>query len=763
MAPAERAGPVPTSDTPVHGVASGDATQVGRGPRAAGPDAGAPGLLVVSSPLPALIGAFFPLRGDELVVGRGAEADVRVEDGGISRRHLRIALGPGGEVVAHDLGSTNGTFVNGVKVRSAVLAHGDRIHLGTGTELVFGPPGQAGAEEVRLRQALAASGVGAWEWDAASGQLTFSGGIAREAARGLESTEPQRDELWARMHEADRAALRERLRGLASAGDRLELELRLRRGDGGWAWLAMKGVAFADEARRILRVAGTVMDVTDRRRAEEELRRQSLLLDSLSDGVMAVGLDGAIIEWNARAAGMLGWSRAEAVGQRPHDLLTPGRRDGLGEATLARALAGERVAEERMLRRQDGREVAVEVVAVPLTDAEGRRVACVAILRDVDERRRMLARLQISERLASLGTLSAGLAHEINNPLAFVIANLSWVKTRLADLAGAVGPAWPEVEAALADCREGAERIRTIVQDLGIYASSAPRTEAGPSDVVGVLEFALRVADNEVRNRARVVKELRPVPKVQGGHARLGQVFLNLLVNAAQAIEPGRVEENRVRVATRYDEASGRVLVEIEDSGAGMDRETAARIFDPFFTTKPVGTGTGLGLSICHGIVEALGGEIEVESEPGKGTTFRVWLKVAAPLPAAERSRARVLVVDDEPLLCLSMQRLLSQRHEVVACTDPREALRQVELGQRFDAVILDLAMPQMHGMAFLARLREAAPALAERVLVVHGGTLDEATQDALEARGIGRLAKPFDMEHLARLVDGMVALPRLG
>jgi PAS domain S-box-containing protein len=713
---------------------------------------------VVASPQPALIGTVLGLHGDELVVGRGVDADLRVEDGGISRRHLRVARGPGGEVVAHDLGSTNGTFVNGVKLRSAVLASGDRIQLGTGTELLFGPPGQGGAEEVRLRQALAASGVGAWEWEARSGQLSFSGGIAREVARGLESTEPKPEEIWARLHEEDRTGLRERLEALEGAGARLEVEVRLLRGQGGSTWLAMKGEAFADEAGRVLRVAGTAMDVTDRKRAEEELRRQSVLLDSLSDGVMAVGLDGTVLDWNARAEAMLGWSRAEAVGRRPGQLLSPGREDDLGATVLARAARGERIAEERMLRRKDGVELAVEVVAVPLRDGDGHQMACVAILRDVDERRRLNARLQISERLASLGTLSAGVAHEINNPLAFVTANLSWLKGRLAEVAATLGPRWQEIESALSDCAEGAERIRTIVQDLKTYASGSARGEAGPTDLAAVLEFALRVADNEVRHRARVVRDLRPVPRVHGGHARLGQVFLNLLVNAAQAIEPGRVERNQIRVSTCHDEATGRVLVEVQDTGAGMERAVAARAFDPFFTTKPVGSGTGLGLFICHGIVTELGGEIAVESEPGKGTTFRVWLRAATTLPAAAPTRARVLVVDDEPLLCLSVQRMLSPRHEVAACSDPREALRRVEAGERFDLLILDLAMPQMNGMALYARLREVAPRLAERVVVVHGGTLDDETQALLEARAVPRVAKPFDMARLSALVDAMVA-----
>ncbi|HEU4382685.1 MAG TPA: PAS domain S-box protein [Anaeromyxobacteraceae bacterium] len=585
-----------------------------------------PGLLVVASPVGSLIGSFHALPLAETVVGRGGEAAVRMEDPGISRAHVKLVRRADGGTAVVDLGSTNGTYVNGVRVRTAALAEGDRIQIGTGTTFRYTARQNPEDGEVRLRQALAAAGAGPWEWDAHTGRLVFSGGIARGAGRDRDSTDPQPVDAWAAIPVEDQASVRERLSETLAHGGPCDVECRMARPGGTTGWVAMRGEVFRDECGSPVRVAGMAMDVTERKRAELELRRQSLLFESLAEGVAVVGLDGSILDWNSSAERLLGWSKAEALGRRPGALLEPDGSDGLTARVLGCATGDHRAAEERTLRRKDALEVAVEIAAVPLRDAEGRNVACVAIFRDVDERKRLQARLQVAERLAALGMLSAGVAHEINNPLSFVSANLSWLQAQVAKAGPALGTARAEVEAAFADVLQGAERIRCIVRDLQAFSNGSDRDEAQPSDVNLALEFPLRVADGAIRHRARLVKDLEPVPRVAAGASLLGQVFLNLLLNAAQAIPPGRAAENQIRLATRYDQASGRVLVEVADTGAGIRAEDLSRIFDPFYTTKPAGVGSGLGLFVCQGIVTALGGEIAVESRPGAGSTFRVWL-----------------------------------------------------------------------------------------------------------------------------------------
>ncbi len=250
------------------------------------------------------------------------------------------------------------------------------------------------------------------------------------------------------------------------------------------------------------------------------------------------------------------------------------------------------------------------------------------------------AQLLFADRLASVGQLAAGVGHEINNPLAYVISNLHFIHKEVARTKGTPAPGeLEELLTAIADAREGAERVRLIVQDLK-QLSRPDESGSGPVDMVAVLRRTMKLASHEIRRRARLVEDLGELPPVQGSGAGLGQVFLNLLLNAAHAIPEGKVESNEIRVKARW-EAPERVVVEVSDTGRGIAPEHLERIFEPFFTTKPVGEGTGLGLSVCHGILQAHGGEIHVESEPGRGATFRVSLKAQVGAELRQEGAAR--------------------------------------------------------------------------------------------------------------------------
>ncbi len=265
-------------------------------------------------------------------------------------------------------------------------------------------------------------------------------------------------------------------------------------------------------------------------------------------------------------------------------------------------------------------------------------------IRDLTDRKRMENQLIFAGRMAAVGTLAAGVAHEINNPLAYIVANIDFarhqittVASRLSRSAAGGGPAHvlDETGEALTEARQGAERVRNIVRDLRVFARG-DEEQSGPVAIRRVLDSSINIAWNEIRHRARLVKDYGDTPMVEGNESRLGQVFLNLLLNAAHAIPEGETERNEIRVSTRTD-AAGRAVVEVRDSGMGIPTEIRERIFDPFFTTKPAGEGTGLGLWICSGILAALGGEVRVDSEIGRGSTFRVTLP-----PAVMESRRRV-------------------------------------------------------------------------------------------------------------------------
>ncbi|HYI02789.1 sensor histidine kinase [Hyalangium sp.] len=243
----------------------------------------------------------------------------------------------------------------------------------------------------------------------------------------------------------------------------------------------------------------------------------------------------------------------------------------------------------------------------------------------------MQTQLVLNDRMASMGKVAAGVGHEINNPLAYVISNLSFLSKELHRTGAAPSEEdRQELLTAVSDAKEGAERVRDIVQDLKTL-SRPDDASNGRAELKTVVRAAVKIASHEIRRRARLVEELGELPPVAGSSSRLGQVFLNLLINAAHAIPEGHVEENEIRIAARQ-ETPELILVEIHDTGCGIPPENLDRVFDPFFTTKPSGEGTGLGLSLVHSILTTLGGSISVESQVDRGTTFRIRLPTAKAL-----------------------------------------------------------------------------------------------------------------------------------
>jgi CheY-like chemotaxis protein len=309
---------------------------------------------------------------------------------------------------------------------------------------------------------------------------------------------------------------------------------------------------------------------------------------------------------------------------------------------------------------------------------------------------------------------------------------------------------------------EGAERIQQIVSDLRIFARPEPAQQS--SDVTASIEWALRVVGSLVRERARLELDLAPIPPARGDSARLGQVFLNLLINAAQAIPEGNVRGNTVRVSTGLD-AAGRIRVSIADTGAGMSPDIVKRIFDPFFTTKPVGSGTGLGLSICHGIVRGLGGELVVQSVPGQGTTFHVLLPLGEtlPPPASESRqlqpvlRGRILVVDDDPLVSRAMQRMLGRWHSVVLAASAHEAIQALREDANFDVVLCDVMMPDVSGIELFQRIQSHWPLLAPRVAFLTGASFTPRVGEFLASLANPRLTKPISASALNEFVQVML------
>ena len=236
-------------------------------------------------------------------------------------------------------------------------------------------------------------------------------------------------------------------------------------------------------------------------------------------------------------------------------------------------------------------------------------------------------RLASADRMAALGTLASGIAHEINNPLTYVIANL---QTLAEQLPASSDKAARDLSDIVAEALDGAQRIRKLVKQVQMVSPGQHEERLTVVPLREVLQAALALTENQIKHRARLMCDLDQDLYVRGDHERIEQLFVNLLLNAAQAIPEGRASKNEIRVSVRELPGQGAAVVQVADSGAGIPLEVQERIFQPFFTTKPIGQGTGLGLSVCRGIVTALGGEISFESEPATGTTFRVVLPTTA-------------------------------------------------------------------------------------------------------------------------------------
>jgi PAS domain S-box-containing protein len=509
--------------------------------------------------------------------------------------------------------------------------------------------------------------------------------------------------------------------------------------------------------------------------AERE-RWFSTTLRAIADGVVACDVELCVSFVNAAAERMLGRSEADLRGRRLAELVESDGPGNFDEA--ARALAERRpvrLSSEARLVGSAGATTQVEGAAAPIIHGE-RVLGVVLVLHDVTEQRRRDEQLALTDRLSSLGTLVASVAHEINNPLAYTLGNLSLAGGDLTRLQqqlpeGQQRELVESVQRSLQDAEDGAGRVANTVKELGAFGRMEESSQRAV-DPRACVDWALRLTRNQILHQARLVTSLRDVPSVRANELKLSQVVVNLLTNAVQSLT-GEREHNEVRVSTWTDEL-GAALVEVEDNGRGMAPEVRDAIFQPFFTTKASGHGTGLGLSICRNIVRDFGGTIRVESEPGRGSRFRVRLPASPrgsspPLaaltstpppgapPAADGKRPTVLLIDDEPMIRGLVSKLLAERFAVTSADGVRSALAALNERRDFDVILCDLMMPGESGIDFFAVVRRLDPELLERVAFITGGAVTPDTNKFLETVARPVLNKPFSRDSLIAFIDRII------
>jgi PAS domain S-box-containing protein len=507
----------------------------------------------------------------------------------------------------------------------------------------------------------------------------------------------------------------------------------------------------------------------DGKRARERLAE---LYDFMPTGQITLDASGVVVEANRRFAQLLAVKPAEVLKRRLAEFVSVADQDDLFLHFRSIDQSQRLHCLELRLHRANEDELWVRTDWRRCVNSQHIHVA----FADISEQRRLQAQVMQADRMASVGVMAAGVAHEINNPLMYVLHNIEELGEQLANISrrprtsrtltlqeGEIVTALDKVWTAL----EGCQRIRDIVKHLRIF-SHIEDEQRSLINLGEVLDTAIQTTLNQVKYRARLTKHYGETGQLYANSGQLCQVFVNLIANAAQATEEGHVDENEIRVESSRD--GERVIVKVSDTGGGIAPEALGRIFDPFFTTKDVGAGSGLGLSICKRIVEAHGGEISVDSEYGKGTSFWVSLPLAQSKPCSAKRAVgdqrvlehtgRVLVIDDEPRITRSVAHML-RHHEVTVAHDGREGVEKIKHEAPFDVIVCDLMMPNFTGMDLCAWITQHKPELAKRVIFMTGGASTPRARRLLEQTSNLHLEKPFSAGSLTSLVDQQIATLR--
>ncbi len=670
--------------------------------------------------------------------------------------------------------------------------------------------------EERFRLALdAAGGIGTWDWDVATDKVITSRQFAEmygldpeQAAHGVPLSEYVKG-----IHPEDRAEVARLIEEAVRNGGDYRAEYRICGSAGEWRWVIARGRSLLDEQGRPTRFSGVTFDITDRRKAEEALQQTTQRLDAILNNTrMAVFLMDDrqhCVYANAAAETLTGYSFAELSAKPLHDVIHNKKPDGshypLEECPIDRAFPERaQVGGEELFVAPDGSFYPVAFTASPLRDDAGTAIGTViearniaeekardAALRELNEtlerrvvqaiaeREKAEEALRQSQKMEAVGQLTGGIAHDFNNLLTVVTGNIEMASRAL----GSAGLSEGRIKRSLDNAMKGAERAASLTQRLLAFSRRQP-LDPKPLDVD---RLVAGMSDLLNRSLGEMVKlEVVTSPglwRVEADPNQLESAILNLAVNARDAMPEGgtlTVETANARLDESYaaehaEVAPGQyVVIAVTDTGEGMSKEIAARVFEPFFTTKEVGRGTGLGLSQVYGFTKQSGGHVKIYSEPGQGTTVKLYLprllsdveaEEEQERPVAEVSRAQetILVVeDDDDVRAYTVECLRELGYRVIEAHDGPSALRLLERQEApIDLLFTDVVMPGMTGRELADHARAVQPDLKvlytsgyTRNAIVHGGRLDE---------GVEMISKPFTYATLAEKVADVLEIGRTG
>jgi len=556
------------------------------------------------------------------------------------------------------------------------------------------------------------------------------------------------------------------VRELQSRGSVQDREIILRRADGSELHCLVSGLAIRDTFGRIVRLQGTLVDVTERREIEKRLRQEQEFVRHLvacfPDLIAVFDRQGAFTFVSPRIDEILGAAPAGYIGQHYLFGIHPDDHQEVNQV-FQKVLAGRSQLAQMELRARhaDGSWRVLRASAGPLFDADGKINGIVSSLRDITETKEIEQQLLQKEKFAAMGQMMAGAAHELNNPLTAILGVTDLLRERATD-----DGTRRQIDIVLQQAR----RAAAIVQNLLALAVPSGQKRGR----IKIDELVRKVIDSQQkslrqRNIRVDVAVAEPLPEVEGDPRLLTQVFVNILLNAEQAISAVR-ESGTIRIS--LSQSDSHLLVAFTDDGPGISQEIIDKIYDPFFTTKRPGGGSGLGLTICLGVIKDHGGRIEAESPHGSGATFRIYLPAVVEKPshaaaavgarkAAPSSSAlqghKLLIVDDEESIREIVQEGLSARGMNVETAGSSEEALSILASNFFEVVLCDFNLPGLNGEELFDRLRTQAGGPTPRFVFMTGDLLNPSTIAAFAARGAHVLQKPFHVAALATLLTELL------
>jgi len=620
--------------------------------------------------------------------------------------------------------------------------------------------------EDRLRFVLDSADIGYWDYDIQQSKTTRSPNHDR--LFGYREPLPHWDykTLLRHVHAEDREAVDRELRATMAEGSR-SLEFRIVWPDDSVHWLWAAAKTHCGPSGEPAHISGVIVDVTARRRADDDLREQAQLLDLAHEAILSIDGDKRIRFWNRGAEQMYGYSRLEARGAVVHELL---------QTQFPEPLANiERKASERghwegelVHARKDGSRLVVASRWAARLGAVGETLGWLEINGDITERRRIEEQLRHTQKLESLGVLAGGVAHDFNNLLTGILGNASLALDRV--------PEHNPNHVLLEEVMRAAERAADLTRQLLAYAGKG-RFVMRNIDLPGLVKELSGLVQTSIPKTVQLRLQLEPVPAIYSDPGQMQQIVMNLVINAAEAIGPEGgtvlVRTGAQAVDQQYLETlsssaellqpGNYVMLEVHDTGCGMSEETLKKIFDPFFTTKFA--GRGLGLSAVLGIVRAHSGALKVYSQPGRGTTFKLLFPISKEAAAAEPAgevrdlagSGTVLVVDDEEVVRRTASHALERYgYRTLLAGDGHEAIEIYQREPGISLVLLDLTMPVMSGEEALRGLQTINPGV--RVLLTSGYNEVEAVQRFAGKGLAGFIQKPYTAAALAERVKEVMA-----